>query len=196
MLRRLVILWLLVFSSSVQAQEGMTQTQTTVLRQVMSVGGSINEEMHRKFWTDVPKEATGQWNTIFLWLAESITLAQDCLRALWRSALISFEKAEVLHTKALEDCEKATEAHALESFPFVKGSPEYDAFLKTYLPTKAMADEHASRLLEAAAKHTDLVSMNGEVIRIDDAIIKTVLDGLDESFQRVELLMNPVWANP
>jgi hypothetical protein len=193
MLRRFLFLCALMFSTPAFSQEGMTEAQNVILRQTMSVGGSITKEMHEKFWADVPKGAVGQWNPLFLWLLNNTKLAQIYQRALWQSALFSYEQNEIIRTEALGKSEKAISDFIVESAPFKKGSKEYDSFLKAYRSRMISSEENARRLLEAAARHQNLEAVNGEVVKIDDMLIKSVLDRMNEGFGRLELLIDPVW---
>ena len=192
---KLLLLSVLTFATPAFSQEGMSESQNLIFRQTMSVGGSITKEMHEKFWSEVPKNAVGEWNPMFLFLLDNIKLGQTYQRALWQSALISYDQSEVIRTEALGESERALSL-VIESAPVKKGTKEHDIFMQAYKSRVAISNENAKRLLEAAASHKDLLAVNGETKRIDEVLIKTVLEGLDASFERVKLLIDPVWRGP
>ena len=191
--RKLLFFYCLVFSTPAFSQEGLTESQSLILRQTLSAGGSITKEMHTKFWADVPKVDGRTRDPMVLFLLRSTTLGQTYQRALWQSALISYDQKAVIRTESLGESERAYSKYMIESAPFKMGSPEHSAFEKAYKARAAISIEHSKRLLEAAASHQNLVAVDGTATKIDDNVIRTVLAGLDASFERMKLLVNPVW---
>lgn len=192
-LKKLLVLVLLTISTPAHAQQGMTEEQGLILRQTLAADGSLTKEMHQKFWADAPRIPDGEWNPMFLFLLESMKLGQAYQRALWQSALISYDQKEVIRTEGLAKSEKAVSELFATSLPYKKGSAEYDALMSSHDAQTAEAKENAERLLKAAASHQELWEVNGEAVKVDDKLIRTVLGGLEASFQRVERLVDPIW---
>ncbi|MFO0389009.1 MAG: hypothetical protein ACK502_04715 [Alphaproteobacteria bacterium] len=172
---------------------GFTENQRLILRQVMSVGGTITKDMHEAFWKDAPKDAQGRWDTIYLWLLENTKLAQTYQRELWNSALQSYMQQKVVYSPQLEDISKRLDQHSRENNPFGKNSSDYLAFVQQYEQGAKVSKENGRRLLEAAANRTHLQAVQGESVEITDVNIRVILDGMDAGFERVKKLMKPVW---
>jgi hypothetical protein len=186
-------LFSIVLSHPSLSQQNMTESQNAILRQTLAANGSISRAMHNSFWADAPKSNIGEFDRAFIWLLDSAKIAQIYQRALWQSALFSYEQKEIVRTEALGESERAIKEFNLKNAPFKEGSKDYDDFVNAYAARTKISDENARRLLEAAARHSELKAVNGEVVIIDDALIRTVLDQMDASFGRLKLLINPVW---
>lgn len=193
LLVKFLLLSFLFISNPAFSQEGMTDTQKIIFRQTLAVGGSITKEMHNRFWDDAPKDTSGQYLPIFLFLLESTKFAQAYQAALWQSALISYQQGQFIRTETLDLREREFSEFFLEPAPFAKGSNDYEIFVRSYKSQVTISLENSRRLLDAAANHKDLVGANGEVAKIDGALITTVLAGLTSSFDRLKLLIDPVW---
>jgi hypothetical protein len=176
------------------SQNTLTEKQQTILRQTMSVGGKITKQMHQEFWNDISKNTSDDWDPISLWLLESVKLSQKYQRELWQSALLSYEQNEVVKTLDLEKLELELSTHAYEEPPFEKGTPAYKEFIESYEGQRKISNTNADKLLQAAASHNDIEFQNGEKIKITDSSIRVILDGMDSGFQRLKILINPIWT--
>jgi hypothetical protein len=190
----LLALYLSAFLNPSLALQSMTESQTAILRQTMAADGHVNQEMHKKFWADAPKNLNGEADSVFIWLVNSTKLAQEYQRALWQSALFSYEQRELVRTESLGQSERELEKMNISNSPFKKGSKDYDDFVKAYTAQSRISAENAKRLLEAAASHGELKAVNGETVKVDGTLIRTVLDQMNSSFARLRILLNPVWA--
>ena len=189
----LTIAMVLVFPKSALPQQGMTESQTQIFKQTLAANGNINRQMHDSFWNDVPKISNGQFEPLLVWMLQDMKFAQSYQKALWQSALISYDQHEVVRTEKLANTEKVMQDHLENSLPFTKGTDDYTVFVEGFNAKAKDSYENSGRLLDAAALHQDLKAVSGQSIKLNRDMIQTVIGGLDGSFKRMELLVDPVW---
>ena len=175
-------------------QQGLSENQKLILRQVMSVGGKITKEMHEDFWAEAPQNLDGEWDPIFTWLLENLKLAQIYQKELWQSAMLSYEQQKIIRTPELQVISEKMQKHSTANLPFEEGTQDYKSFIEAYKMESETSAENADRLLKAAANRENLESVQGEIVEIDDVGIRVIIDGMDAGFERVKKLMNPEWV--
>lgn len=141
--------------------------------------GYVNKELHDEFWVEIKKsvapDPTGaKLKGVEASLQEYILTSSAFPLEGWRSAKLSLEQKKVVRTQEL-----VRQTNLLKA----KGAPAIDSAIAS-----------TDMMLEAAATGKPL-TRNGRTIYINDEMISQVLDGMDASLSRLEVLTNPVWSN-
>ena len=183
---------ILAFGVSVEPQAQMTRRQQQILHTVINVDGQITREMHRQFWEDWPAVSEGRKVKSAQWLTGSILVARRYQRALWVSALRSYQARRVIRTKELAAAEQAAQVRARNP-PYACGSAAWKGFQQAFAERTAISKANERRLLDAASRHGRLRIAGGRRVQVDEAYIRRVLARQETSFKRVKRLLDPVW---
>ena len=148
-----------------------TKQQKIIAYKVMR-GGQINEEIHQKFWDDMPKEELlsilknssnfdSQVNELFL-VGEKLNMA------MWQSVLLSYNDNKVTKTASYINIAKK-----------YKDDKAYEKILY-----------NAERIIKSAATRTPLRTDRG-TLNVTPEVANYMLSTLEETFQKVKILFDP-----
>lgn len=125
---------------------------------------------------------------------------QEFQKELWSSIKLSYENRKITKTHRLTELEKKIpikfeEALAMQ---FPKNSLDYKIALIAFKKSNKTSMDSAKRFLNAAVTrqpvHSHSTIRKGEVYIIDMALIESVLDNLNSTFNRINNLFNQNWS--
>ena len=145
-----------------------------IIRQTVAADGFLTEQMHREFWREVNQLGTpSEAEQAKRLLNSHLLMAQEYQKEVWGSAKISYESGRVVKTQRLRQLEVEMPLDFEASLPFPKNSENYRQAVGSYKKGNAVSMENSKRLLVAAAKHTELTSVQGQVTPVDMQLIET-----------------------
>jgi len=176
--------------------QGFTQKQALILRQVLAADGFINEKLHKEFWDETPLVNTDSWKPLQKRLISQTSIQQEYQKELWESTAISFNIGKVVKTGRLIVLDGELDKLMNENAPYPEGTAEYNDFNRSAADQMKVSKENARRMLQAAADKTPFTSVQGGTVVINQELIQTVIDQLNSSFDRLNILINPEWSEP
>ena len=139
-----------------------------------ALGSQVNERMHKKFWSLVPKiqreDILRNKKQFDKFINDNFLLAYKFQQEVWKSIKVSYQQRQVFKTQLYN---------------------EYKAILKTK-PYSKTAIKNSEGLLHSSAKRVGYKSQRGTVYPTDQ-MANSVLKNLDQMFYRVSKLVNPIW---
>ena len=136
--------------------------------------GSINKQIHEKFWSLVPKK---EMDSILKdrkefekFMNENVLLGYKYQQEFWKSVLVTFREKQIFTTDLYKK-------------------------YKDILLTKSFSKEaikNSEGMLLAASKRSVYNSSKGPIYP-DDKMAEQILKNLDQIFARIKKLINPVW---
>ena len=149
-----------------------TKEQKKIVQKVMTMEMEINEEIHQRFWENMPKEVlleVLQNSDEFDALVDEIFLvAPKWQKAIWESVLLSYDNKKITKTS------------------------NYIKLLKKYNDNKIFKEGiiNAERLMQAAATRTIMQTDRG-TLNVTPEVANYALSNIDEGIQRAKILFDP-----
>ena len=149
-----------------------TKEQKKIVQKVMTMEMEINEEIHQRFWENMPKEVlleVLQNSDEFDALVDEIFLvAPKWQKAIWESVLLSYDNEKITKTS------------------------NYIKLLKKYNDKKIFKKGiiNAERLMQAAATRTTMQTDRG-TLNVTPEVANYALSNIDEGIQRAKILFDP-----
>ena len=136
--------------------------------------GTITKQIHQRFWSLIPKKEMdsilnngGEFDKF---INENILLGYKYQQEFWKSVLVTFREKQIFKTDLYN---------------------KYKNILLTK-PYSKQAIKNSEGMLLAASKRGVYNSSRGPIYP-DDKMAKKILNNLDETFIRIEKLINPIW---
>ena len=149
-----------------------TKEQKKIVQKVMTMEMEINEEIHQRFWENMPKEVlleVLQNSDEFDALVDEIFLvAPKWQKAIWESVLLSYDNKKITKTS------------------------NYIKLLKKYNDNKIFKEGiiNAERLMQAAATRTIMQTDRG-TLNVTPEVANYALSNIEEGLQRAKTLFDP-----
>jgi len=187
------VIILLFFILSASELIAMTQNQMMIINQVLNVDqGKITKQMHADFWNDVPDkdDIIGFMETSGL-MAKLTKDGMNYQKELWKTALISYQTKQVFKS---DDYLKAKDI-VLDFINRVsKNIPNQEEREQVIMQLK-VSMQNSDELIRSAASRTNFQSLQGPVIEISEDRIRFIISNIENSFERIDKLLNPNWEN-
>jgi hypothetical protein len=187
------VIILLFFILSASELIAMTQNQMMIINQVLNVDqGKITKQMHADFWNDVPDkdDIIGFMETSGL-MAKLTKDGMNYQKELWKTALISYQTKQVFKS---DDYLKAKDI-VLDFINRVsKKIPNQEEREQVIMQLK-VSMQNSDELIRSAASRTNFQSLQGPVIEISEDRIRFIISNIENSFERIDKLLNPNWEN-
>lgn len=170
--------WLLTSAVySVENATPPTQDEAAFFSEVNETGGYVTQKLHQEFWELMQSkydEATRA--DIAVKTIETLQVLKDFQHATWDSAKASYFAQTVQKTADYDELKNRLHGQGSHYF-----SPE--AII-----------EHSNKIIMAAASRNAL-DLGGGKFYITPELIEENLIGIQGSFERLKMLMTPVWKN-
>ena len=166
-----IVLASLIFFISVHADDIMlTPKEQAIFKTVLRIDGYINEELYNEFWKELrPRASKSDLNEIRQLLLNG---AMNIQLTLWKCV-----KKSIMEKKTCK-------------------SNEYTEILKEKQKNGDMIGyNNTINLMESAAAGKPF-EKNGQKVYITIEVADNVLNGLEDSMQRAQLLLSDIWDNP
>lgn len=187
------IIILLFFILSASELIAMTQNQMMIINQVLNVDqGKVTKQMHADFWNDVPDKdnIVGFMETSGL-MAKLTKDGMNYQKELWKTALISYQTKQVFKS---DDYLKAKDI-VLDFINRVsKNIPNLQEREQVIMQLE-VSMQNSDELIRSAASRTNFQSLQGPVIEISEDRIRFIISNIENSFERIDKLLNPNWEN-
>lgn len=187
------IIILLFFILSASELIAMTQNQMMIINQVLNVDqGKVTKQMHADFWNDVPDkdDIVGFMETSGL-MAKLTKDGMNYQKELWKTALISYQTRQVFKS---DDYLKAKDI-VLDFINRVsKNIPNLEEREQVIMQLE-VSMQNSDELIRSAASRTNFQSLQGPVIEISEDRIRFIISNIENSFERIDKLLNPNWEN-
>lgn len=194
MKKHIVFVLFLLLAPIVLAQ-GLSPAMQNILRQTMAADGYLTKTMHDQFWDELTSHTSeADVDKIIQSLKLLLLPAQEMQKEIWGSVQISYQSRRVVKTQRLIEMQKEQMALFKKSLSFPEGSKEYELNVSEYKVQMEISRKNTQLLLEAAAAHKPMTSVQGQVINLDQNMITTVVNNLDTSFKRLNSLLNEKWS--
>lgn len=181
-------LFFIVFNTTVFA---MTQKQLMILHQVLNVDqGQVTKQMHTDFWNEVENkdDIVSYMETTGL-MAKITRDGMNYQKELWKSALISYQNQQVFKSEDYLNA-RATLNDFINRVSM--NIPNENERLQVVNQMKTSMT-NSDNLLKSAAARTNMQSVQGPVMEINEERIKFVISNLEKSFVRLDKLLTPKW---
>lgn len=181
-------LFFIVFNTTVFA---MTQKQLMILHQVLNVDqGQVTKQMHTDFWNEVENkdDIVSYMETTGL-MAKITRDGMNYQKELWKSALISYQNQQVFKSEDYLNA-RATLNDFINRVSM--NIPNENERLQVVNQMKTSMT-NSDNLLKSAAARTNMQSVQGPVMEINEERIKFVILNLEKSFVRLDKLLTPKW---
>ena len=161
----------------------LSDRQREILFSVAQSAGNLTAERHEEFWRPFQQD-DGDLERLrsraeLLKRRDLFLLAQSYQLEAWRCAETSFNAREVKRSRHLDDLER-------QAFEVVKGSAAgREKFERSVQNTR--------ELLRAAAARSVVKANDGSEIQLDLQLIREMSEPLNDLFERVNRLLDPVW---
>jgi len=165
-----------------------------ILQQTLAPDGHLTKEMHLEFWKNSKIAGKEELQKV-LHVAKSQLPMKAYQKQLWESVRVSYQSRKVVKTQKFINLDKNIIDSFAKSLPYEKGSTLYHDNMAGFSEGMKATRENTKRLLEAAALHKPMQSVQGRTIDIDMNTIMTVINNMDASFKRAGKLFNPKWRN-
>lgn len=187
------VIILLFFILSASELIAMTQNQMMIINQVLNVDqGKVTKQMHADFWNDVPDkdDIVGFMETSGL-MAKLTKDGMNYQKELWKTALISYQTRQVFKS---DDYLKAKDI-VLDFINRVsKNIPNLEE-REQVITQLEVSMQNSDELIRSAASRTNFQSLQGPVIEISEDRIRFIISNIENSFERIDKLLNPNWEN-
>ncbi len=184
----LLIIFLLVSSSFANVDKHFLEN---IIKMTMAVDGTLSKKMYQDFWNELRRNAsTNEIKAITLAFKKSIITSSLVSRETWRSALKSYVQEKIVKTKELENLISQNFNNVINSNPYEKGTKEYNSFFQAFTKRHEQSIRNINSLLYAAAHKQEMKTQDGRVIKVDKKMITQVLNGIDNSFKRIDILFD------
>ena len=187
------IIILLFFILSASELIAMTQNQMMIINQVLNVDqGKVTKQMHADFWNDVPDKdnIVGFMETSGL-MAKLTKDGMNYQKELWKTALISYQTKQFFKS---DDYLKAKDI-VLDFINRVsKNIPNLQEREQVIMQLE-VSMQNSDELIRSAASRTNFQSLQGPVIEISEDRIRFIISNIENSFERIDKLLNPNWEN-
>lgn len=201
--RQLVTIFLLFLAPSLQLVASVMPTEMNVIiRTTMAADGSLNKEVHKRFWELAAKELNldRQSPALKAWGSELSTLTlgmYEFQSEVWKSArksniegaIIQTQRLRILRANMLSEHRKAAQA-------VMGGKVDIDQYMEQFTDSwKNRVIPNTDALLFAASENAPVRSVTGEITQpITLQIIDETIESLSMGFKRGLKLLNPVWT--
>ena len=170
----------------------LTDKQMLIFQQTINVYGKLTKDMHQDFWSDVADKdkAAKDYAENKHIDTEMSRIGSEYQLELWKSALISYQNQEVFKSNKYQEIKD--EMNDI----FIRGSKsisDIDERNRT-LERMKISIINSENLLISAAARENMQSVQGPIVDLSEQNIKFVISNIEESFVRVERLLNPNWA--
>ncbi|HZP65725.1 MAG TPA: hypothetical protein VFB32_05400 [Rudaea sp.] len=164
----------------------ITEQQRDILNEVMRIDGELTEDMHRRFWADMPSPRPDpkQWAITRRQLEGTFELDLNRMRAMYLSMRATLKHHAPTVDPSYAKAQAAFEAISVED-------PADNARLQLKL---ALEDRLFHQQLEAIARGEPLKRGDEDIVMTPE-LVAEVLDGLDETYRRAARLLDPVWRS-
>ena len=161
----------------------ITEQQRTILNDVMRTDGELTQDIHRRFWADMPADTDPkQWRRTRQALERTFSLDLRRMRAMYLSMRATLRN----HAPTIDPSYARAQAE-FESIDLA------DAADRQTLRDKVRREDRLFRQqLEQVARGAPL-HRGEEEIRMTPELIDAVLEGIDEDYARARRLLDPVW---
>ena len=194
MLKRFIlsVFILITFSCAASA---MTQNQMYIIHQVLNVDqGKVTKQMHTDFWNDVPadlkKDISMYLETTGL-MAKLMKDGMNYQMELWKSALVSYQNQQVFKSDDYIQA-KATINDFINRVS--KNIPD-PVERQQIIDQMKTSMTNSNNLLESAAARKNMQSVQGPIVELSEDRIKFIISGIEESFLRIDKLLQLEWKN-
>ena len=186
---------LAALAPSARAQQPSSETQE-VIAEVLQTDGVLTEDMHRRFWDAQRRIAPpGGEQEVATMMLSNLVISQEYQHEMWESIRVSYNRERAVKSDRLVELRSMLLSEFEKSLPWPEGSPDYVAAMSAYQAGLKDGDDNLEVLLSAAAAHEPVITDTGETIELTPEIIDAVLAGQEAAFQRLERLLDPVWAS-
>lgn len=171
----------------------MTQKQMMILHQVLNVDqGQVTKQMHTDFWNEVENkdDIVSYMETTGL-MAKITRDGMNYQKELWKSALISYQNQQVFKSEDYLNA-RATLNDFINRVSM--NIPNENERLQVVNQMKTSMT-NSDNLLKSAAARTDMQSVQGPIMEINEERIKFVISNLEKSFVRLDKLLTPKWTD-
>lgn len=195
MKKMILILVVIFFSLQLHAQN-LTLEAETVMKSVLAPNGVLTKETHEAFWIEMNKLGSEkEVQQVIDKIRNNRGSLQEYQKEMWSSAKMSFDNKKVIKTERLIELEKKLPKIFEESISIPKVSNNYKEALNAVRAKKKIVDENLAIMLDGAAKHKVITSVQGQVYNMKDSqLIDTVLGRLSASFDRFNNLLDKDWT--
>ena len=194
-MKKIILLLTMLLLPMFAAQAAATNdVMLRILQQAVAYDGKLTKEMYLEFWAN-SKNAEKEELQKVLQIAKSQLPMKAYQKQLWESVRISYQSRKVVKTQKFINVDKNIVDRFAKSLPYEKGSTLYHDNVVSFSKGLATARENTKRLLEAAALHKPVQSVDGRTIDFDMNTIITVINNMDASFKRIGKLFKPKWEN-
>ena len=162
----------------------------------MAENGYLTQDMHDQFWKTLRRTADNTEQDAFIEiLAPAVEWGQEYQLELWKSARLSYLEGQVNKTLSLVEMQNNLEAKFQEWISKASQMPDYHKMLQDTKRGLQASLENGEVLLEAAAEHDPMPFPNAPSLRLDKEYIDRIIDRIDDSFSRVQNLLDPEWRD-
>jgi len=162
----------------------ITEQQRDILKATMKIDGELTEEMHRRFWADMPKIDAREWQEKKRGLVRGFELDLRRMRAMYLSIRATLKS----HTVTIDPSYAKAQAD-FEAVRIDNGSDDQSYQLKVAMQDKLFRDQLATVARGQPLKRGD------EDIVMTDELVADVLDNIDDAYHRADRLLDPKWRD-
>jgi hypothetical protein len=152
------------------------QDEAAFFSEVNETGGYVTQKLHQAFWDLMQSKYDEKTrDDIALKTIETLEVLKDFQRATWESAKASYFGQKIEKTTDYDELKRRLNGQGSHYF-----SP--DAII-----------EHSGRIIDAASSRNAL-DLGGGKFYITPELIEENLIGIQGSFERLKMLMTPMWT--
>ena len=183
----IVVLGLLLSGSAY----AMTQNQMMIINQVLNAeNGKITKKMHTDFWKDIPnKEDFIEYLETTGLMAKITRDGMQYQMELWKSALISYQNQQVFKSDDYLEIKEVLNDFINRVSKNIPDANQRAQVVKQMKTSMINSDN----LLKSAAARTAMQSVQGPIIELSEERITFIINNIEKSFSRIDILLKPVW---
>lgn len=167
----------LVYSAEATAIEPIMEDERAYFAEVNETGGYVTQKLHEGFWNLMRlKYDEKTCEELAIKTIETLEVLKNFQQVTWESARLSYFNKMIEKTNDYEELKDRLNAQGSNYF-----SPQ-------------SIIEHSSKIILAAATRNPLDLGNGKFY-ITPELIEENLIGIQGSFERLKMLMTPLWKN-
>lgn len=195
----LLLFFSLLSISSLLSAQSLTPNQRQamqIMHETMSVHGDLTQDMHSRFWRLLDSSASGRVTDNELqFMRFGAELSLEIQRETWFSMKESWDQQRVLKTESLVNLMEDFPSVVRARSPYPVGSREYQDMMLALTREYARSFESVDAWLVAAGNRQSQVTTSTGTFHLSLDLIQTVNDQLEESFQRLQKLLQRTWSD-